>query len=108
LTPGSAGGTLASMASHRPDDDPSEDLPPAEAARARRRDHDSAAAARSGMRTGVATQFKQVLDAEAKRARAARPRPAAQAPTDEPSSDPPPEPPPKKRGHRAHRPAEPR
>ena len=61
----------------RPDDDPDDagdDLPPTEAARARRRDHDAAAAARSGMRTGLAKQFKQVLDAQAKRARAALPR----------------------------------
>ncbi|HYN47367.1 MAG TPA: hypothetical protein VER83_00790 [Candidatus Nanopelagicales bacterium] len=52
-------------------DDPADDLPPAEAARARRRDHDAAAAERSGMRTGLAKQFKQVLDAQAKRGRAA-------------------------------------
>ena len=94
------------MTSHRPDDDPTDDLPPAEAARARRRDHDSTAAARAGMRIGLAKQFKQVLDAQARRARAARPRPAPQGPEDEPTSDLPPEPPPKKRGHRAHRPPE--
>jgi hypothetical protein len=52
-------------------DDPAEDLPPAEAARARRRDHDAAAAERSGMRTGLAKQFKQVLDAQVRRGRAA-------------------------------------
>ena len=57
------------MAPHRPDDDGSDDLPPSEAARARRRDHDAAAAARAGMRTGLAKQFKQVLDAQARRVR---------------------------------------
>ena len=46
---------------------PSE-LTPAEAARARRRDRDSQAKAREGMRTGLAKQFKQVLDAQASRA----------------------------------------
>ena len=55
----------------KPPDDRSDELPPAEAARARRRDHDGAAAARSGMRTGLAKQFKQILDAQAKRGRAA-------------------------------------
>lgn len=54
---------------NRPPDDDRDDLPPTEAARARRRDHDAAAAARSGMRTGLAKQFKQVLDAQVKRAR---------------------------------------
>ena len=57
-----------------PEADPttdSDELPPAEAARARRRDHDAAAAERSGMRTGLAKQFKQVLDAQVKRGRAA-------------------------------------
>jgi hypothetical protein len=62
--------TLATM-TPRPPDDRSDELPPAEAARARRRDHDAAAAARSGMRTGLAKQFKQVLDAQVKRGRAA-------------------------------------
>ena len=57
----------------KPPDDRSDELPPAEAARARRRDHDGAAAARSGMRTGLAKQFKQVLDAQVKRGRAAGP-----------------------------------
>jgi hypothetical protein len=52
-------------------DDQSDELPPAEAARARRRDHDAAAARRAGMRTGLAKQFKQVLDAQVKRGRAA-------------------------------------
>ena len=53
----------------KPPDDPADELPPAEAARARRRDHDTAAAGRSGMRTGLAKQFKQVLDTQAKRGR---------------------------------------
>jgi hypothetical protein len=75
-----------------PPDDDRDDLPPAEAARARRRDHDATAGARSGMRTGLAKQFKQVLDTQAKRA-----RPAAEVT---------PEPPPRKRGHR-HRPVPP-
>jgi len=48
---------------------PDEQLPPAEAARARRRDRDAEAAARKGMRTGLAKQFKQVLDAQARRGR---------------------------------------
>jgi hypothetical protein len=55
----------------KPPDDRADELPPAEAARARRRDHDAAAAERSGMRTGLAKQFKQVLDAQVKRGRAA-------------------------------------
>ena len=71
MTRPSARGTLASM-TPRPPDDRADDLPPAEAARARRRDHDAAAAERSGMRTGLAKQFKQVLDAQARRGRAAR------------------------------------
>lgn len=50
-----------------PDDDA--DLPAAEAARDRRRDHDLRAAEREGMRTGLAKQFKQVLDTQLKRAR---------------------------------------
>jgi len=85
-------------------DDPLDDAPdellPTEAARARRRDHDAGAAARSGMRTGLAKQFKQVLDAQVKRAtRSAHGgRPAGSAGDDGPS-----EPPPKKRGHPGHR-----
>ncbi len=55
----------------KPRDDQSDDLPSAEAARARRRDRDATAAERSGMRTGLAKQFKQVLDAQVKRGRAA-------------------------------------
>jgi len=52
-----------------PDPDDADDLPPAEAERDRRRDHDLRAAEREGMRTGLAKQFKQVLDVQAKRAR---------------------------------------
>jgi hypothetical protein len=52
-----------------PDDDT--DLPPAEVARDRRRDHDLRAVEREGMRTGLAKQFKQVLDAQVKRGREA-------------------------------------
>ena len=54
-----------------PDSDDELDLPPAEAERDRRRDHDLRAAEREGMRTGLAKQFKQVLDAQLKRAREA-------------------------------------
>ena len=42
-----------------PDDDI--ELPPAEAARDRRRDHDLRAVEREGMRTGLAKQFKQEI-----------------------------------------------
>ena len=63
--------TLASM-TPKPPDDRADELPPTEAERARRRDHDASAAGRSGMRTGLAKQFKQVLDAQARRGRAAR------------------------------------
>lgn len=45
------------------------DLPPSEAARDRRRDRDADARTKAGMKTGLAKQFKQVLDAQAKRAR---------------------------------------
>lgn len=82
------------MAPRDPDDE-REDLPPSEAARARRRDHDAGAAARSGMRTGLAKQFKQVLDAQAKRARAAGPP----APDRKPEDEDEPAPAPKKRRH---------
>jgi len=47
------------------------DLPLAEIARDRRRDHDLRAVEREGMRTGLAKQFKQVLDAQVKRGREA-------------------------------------
>jgi hypothetical protein len=52
-----------------PDDDI--ELPPAEVARDRRRDHDLRAIEREGMRTGLAKQFKQVLDAQVRRGREA-------------------------------------
>jgi hypothetical protein len=52
-----------------PDRDDEIELPPAEAERDRRRDHDLRAAEREGMRTGLAKQFKQVLDLAARRAR---------------------------------------
>jgi hypothetical protein len=54
------------------------DLPPSEAARDRRRDRDADARTRAGMKTGLAKQFKQVLDAQAMRARDLEP-PAAPA-----------------------------
>jgi hypothetical protein len=43
-------------------------IPPSEAAREKRRDRDAEAHARAGMKTGLAKQFKQVLDAQTKRA----------------------------------------
>jgi len=46
-----------------------DELPPSETARGKRRDRDAEAGARAGMRTGLAKQFKQVLDAQARRAR---------------------------------------
>ena len=48
-----------------------DDLPPAEAARERRRDRDAEAGARAGMKSGLAKQFKQVLDAQARRGKEA-------------------------------------
>jgi hypothetical protein len=81
-------------------DDPADDLPPAEAARARRRDHDAAAAERSGMRTGLAKQFKQVLDAQVRRGRAAGAGDEAEGSGED-------EPPPKRRGRQLRRPAAP-
>jgi hypothetical protein len=44
-----------------------EDPPPSEAARERRRDRDAEAHARAGMKSGLAKQFKQVLDSQVKR-----------------------------------------
>jgi hypothetical protein len=83
----------------KPADEPSDELPPAEAARARRRDHDAAAGARSGMRTGLAKQFKQILDAQVKRGRASR-----AGDEESPDAVEPPEARPRKRGgHEAHR-----
>lgn len=46
-----------------------DEVPPAEAAREKRRDRDAGARARAGMRTGLAKQFKQILDSQARRAR---------------------------------------
>ena len=46
-----------------------DEVTPVEAARERRRDRDADAKARAGMRTGLAKQFKQVLDTQVKRAR---------------------------------------
>jgi hypothetical protein len=51
----------------RPMDRDDVDLPPPEAARDRRRDRAADAPARAGMRTGLAKQFKQVLDSQRKR-----------------------------------------
>lgn len=45
-----------------------DELPPAEAAREKRRDRDAEARSRAGMRTGLAKQFKQVLDVQRRRA----------------------------------------
>jgi hypothetical protein len=57
---------LGSEAPHVDDDEQA--IPPAETARDKRRDHRAAAAERAGMRTGLAKQFKQILDAQARRA----------------------------------------
>lgn len=46
-----------------------DEVPPAEAAREKRRDRDAEARARAGMRTGLAKQFKQILDSQVRRAR---------------------------------------
>ena len=54
--------------------DDKDELPPAGAARERRRDRDAEARSRAGMRTGLAKQFKQVLDAQRKRAEEVGPR----------------------------------
>jgi hypothetical protein len=65
--------------------DDKDELPPAEAARERRRDRDAEARSRAGMRTGLAKQFKQVLDAQRKRAEDVGPRqkePATEAETE--------------------------
>jgi hypothetical protein len=61
------------------------ELTPAEAARRRRRDRDADAQARAGMRTGLAKQFKQVLDTQRKRAEADLP--PANDPATDPSTD---------------------
>ena len=49
-------------------DSPEKDLSPAEVARDKRRDRDAEASARAGMKTGLAKQFKQVLDVQRRRA----------------------------------------
>ena len=51
-----------------PDRMDEDELPPAEAAREKRRDRDAEARTRAGMRTGLAKQFKQVLDVQRRRA----------------------------------------
>jgi hypothetical protein len=48
-----------------------DNLPPSEAARERRRDRDAEAGARAGMKSGLAKQFKQVLDSQVKRGKEA-------------------------------------
>jgi hypothetical protein len=48
--------------------DEEDQVNPAEAARDRRRDRDADARARAGMQTGLAKQFKQVLDTQKRRA----------------------------------------
>ena len=48
--------------------DGDKDLSPAEEARDSRRDRDAEGRARAGMRTGLAKLFKQILDAQRKRA----------------------------------------
>jgi hypothetical protein len=60
-----------------------DDLPPSEAARERRRDHDAEAHARAGMKTGLAKQFKQVLDTQVKRAKNAERKTADDAEEEE-------------------------
>jgi hypothetical protein len=50
-------------------------LPPSEVAREKRRDRDTQARARAGMRTGLAKQFKQVLDSQRRRAEEDEPPP---------------------------------
>jgi hypothetical protein len=56
-----------------------EELTPAEGARARRRDRDAQAKARQGMSTGLAKQFKQVLDAQVRRAGRSSPKKAGRS-----------------------------
>ena len=59
----------------RANNDDRDELPPSEAARDRRRDRHASEGERVGMRTGLAKQFKQVMDAQVKRARDAVPAP---------------------------------
>jgi hypothetical protein len=82
--------------------DDKDELPPAEAARERRRDRDAEARSRAGMRTGLAKQFKQVLDAQRKRAEEVGPRqkePATE-PEAKPETKPATEPETKRKGRR--------
>jgi hypothetical protein len=69
-------------------DEDQDDLTPSEAARERRRDRAAEAQARAGMNTGLAKQFKQVLDMQVKRAKEAEthqrgdePKPAPRRPS---------------------------
>jgi hypothetical protein len=62
-----------------------DDLPPAEAARERRRDRDAEAGARAGMKSGLAKQFKQVLDTQARRGKEAAHRLSESSDRAEPS-----------------------
>jgi hypothetical protein len=78
--------------------DDKDELPPAEAARERRRDRDAEARSRAGMRTGLAKQFKQVLDAQRKRAEDVGPR--QKEPATEPETKPATEPATKRKGRR--------
>ena len=82
--------------------DDKDELPPAEAARERRRDRDAEARSRAGMRTGLAKQFKQVLDAQRKRAEEVGPRQKEPAPEPEakPETKPATEPETKRKGRR--------
>jgi hypothetical protein len=52
-------------------DEYDDNLPPSEAARERRRDRDAEAGDRAGMKSGLAKQFKQVLDSQVKRGKEA-------------------------------------
>jgi hypothetical protein len=82
--------------------DDKDELPPAEAARERRRDRDAEARSRAGMRTGLAKQFKQVLDAQRKRAEEVGPRQKEPAtkPEAKPETKPATEPETKRKGRR--------
>jgi hypothetical protein len=63
--------------------DSHDELPPAETARAKRRDRDAEARSRAGMQSGLAKQFKQVLDAQVKRAREVGPAASEHGPADD-------------------------
>ena len=60
--------------SARDDSDPGDPLDAREAARVRRRDRDTDAAARDLMRPGMGKVFKQIQDAQAKAAKAPKAR----------------------------------